>query len=122
MSAGETICPVVGIELYTGLCGIDFHATARFGLYDFGRKGQFAGFVLVQNEAVVVASTVLNLLVVGIYHIAHRMRGAEVERCAFYLQNLACGNAVLVDGNIEVSVNLADVVHCRRGRVGNTGQ
>ena len=118
MSTGESIGPVVAVELYTGFCSVDFHGSARSGLYNLGGKGQLSRFMLVQNEAMVIACTVFDLFVISVNHVAYWMWFAEIKRCAFNLQDLASWYAVLIYGNVEVCINLADVVHGRWGGVG----
>ena len=68
----------------------------------------------------VVAGAVLDLLVVGVDVAADRLGCAEVERCAFYLADLARGDRSLVNGKIEVSIELQlNIVYGRR-RISNT--
>ncbi len=70
----------------------------------------------------VVACTVLDLLVVGVDVLAERLGSAEIERCALHLQDFACGDGCVVDGDKEVGVDFANHIINRGCGVGNTGQ
>lgn len=63
--------PVVAVELHAGLGGVYFHCAAADGFGYFGCEGEFAGFLLVEYEAVVVTGAVFDLFVVGINAFAH---------------------------------------------------
>ena len=52
----------------------------------------------------------LNLLVVGIDVLTHGLRLAEVERCSLHEADFAGGNRCVVDGEIEIGVDLTDLV------------
>ena len=64
--------PVVCIYLYSGFCGVNLHCASAHRFCYAGCIAQFSLLFLVENEAVVVAGTVLYLLVVGIDVAAYR--------------------------------------------------
>ena len=64
----------------------------------------------------VEATSVLDLLVVSLDVLAHQLGGTEIKGSTLYLENLAGRNARLVDGQVEVSVDLQFAIQlCRRG-------
>lgn len=105
-----TVCPIVAIELNTGFCGPALHGAAGGGFYHRGCQCEFAGFVLVQNIAVVIAGAVLYLLVIGGNIATYGLGSAEVKGSALYLANLAGGYAVLINGHVEVCIDGQDGV------------
>ena len=73
---------VAAIKLYTRLLGPHFQHPARCRLAHRGRQLQRALCLFGENEIMVVAETVANLLVVGIDARANGVRRLEVERRA----------------------------------------
>ena len=112
-------CPVVGIDLHARLCGIHIKRATALGVSQTCGKRQLAFFLLVQNEAMVVAGTVLDLLIVGINVLANSLFRAEVERSACHFQNLSSRDGSLVDGDKEISIDQQFLVVDGRGGVGN---
>ena len=70
----------------------------------------------------VVSLTVLYLLVVSINLLAEGLGSTEVKGCTCYLENLSCWDACLVDGQIEIGIDFAQLVLYSRCGVGNTGK
>ena len=58
--------PVVGIDLHTRLCGIDFHHASAHGIRESCGEGEFHLLFLVQHEAMVVACADAYLFVISI--------------------------------------------------------
>ena len=117
-----SVCPVVRIYLYTWLCGVHLHSASAVRLLNACGKTQLAFLTLVEHEAMVVAGTVLNLLVVSVNILSDRFRGAEVEWSSSHFPNLSRRNACLVDGEIEVGIDLAHQVVDGWGGVGRSCQ
>lgn len=116
----ETVGPVVGVELHSRLGGVDFHVAPALGFNDFNGETELAGISLVEYEAVVVASTVFYLDVIGVVDaFADDVRLGKVERCALYAEDFACRNGCLIDGDEMVGVNVTDNVHCTGCGVGD---
>ena len=111
-------CPVVGINLHARLGGVNLHCTSAHGVGQLGGKTQFAFLALVQHKAVVVSCSVLDLLVVSIDVLSDGFRGAEVEWSVFHEADFACGNARLVDGDVEIGIDFANLVVDGGGGIG----
>lgn len=65
------ISPIVCIDLYTWLCCINLHSTTAHGFNDFCSKTKLSFFFLIKNKAMVVASSIPDLLVIGVYVLAN---------------------------------------------------
>ena len=64
----------------------------------------------------VVARTVLDLLVVGINLQSESLGLTEVKRSALNLEDFSRWNTGVVDGEIEIGIDLANLVlNCRSG-------
>lgn len=114
------ISPVVSVELHGGLGGVNLHGAAALGLGHTSSEGELTNFLLVDNEGVVVASTILNLLIIAVPIGTYGMRCAEVKRSALHLQNLACGDVGAVGGDEEVGIDLYHLILNAGSGVGNT--
>ena len=78
--------------------------------------------MLVQHVAMVVARTVLQLLERLVDAFSHRMRRAEIHRCACHLQYLARWDGILVNGQVVVGIDGNDVIEYGRGRIAYASQ
>lgn len=76
-----TISPVVAVNLNTRFSCVNLHCTSTYRLLDTCCKAEFALFLLVEHEAMVIACTVLDLFMVGINILTYSLRCAEVEWC-----------------------------------------
>ena len=122
VAAGKSVGPVVGVELYAGLGGINLHGATKLRLNDTSGKTQLASFLLVEHEAVVVTGAILNLLIVGIDIAAHRLRGGKVEGSALHLEHLAGRYGCLIDGQVEVGIDFYNLVQRIGGGVAQSLQ
>lgn len=114
------ISPVVSVELHGGLGGVNLHGATALGLSDAGSKGEFTNFLLIDNEGVVVASTILNLLIIAVPIGAYGMRCAEVKRSAFHLEYFTSGDIGVISRHEEVGVNLYHLILNAGSGIGNT--
>lgn len=123
VGAFDTGKEVAGVELQTRFCGIYIERTAADGLQQMSGMGELALLFLIEHVVMVIAAAVLDLLVVGIVDMVTEGHGlTEVKRRAFYFPDLSRGDGDGIDGQIEISVELADDIVDRRGGVGDTGE
>lgn len=107
---------VAYVELEAGFVGVDFHGDACGGGDDAGGyEGGVAGGV--EDEVVVVAEAVAQLLVVGVDVTAYGFGGAEIEGGAFDGAYLAAGHERAVDGREGVGVDVDFVAENVAGEV-----
>ena len=99
--------PVVRVHLHGGFCRVNLHGTAAGRFVYLGSIAEFAKFLLVEEETVVIACAVTCLLIVRVNHVAYGMHLSEIERSAFHAAYFARGNTRLVNGDVEVGIDIA---------------
>ena len=76
--------------------------------------------MLVQHKAMVVTCSVLDLLVVSINILTYSLLCAEIKWSSGHFQDLTCRNGGLIDGEVEIGIDLKQLVVDGRGGIGNT--
>ena len=95
---------VAYIELQTGLGSKHLHEDAC-NLAVNGSRNLVQVATGVEHEVVVITLAVLELLVVLLDVLSHRLSGAEVEGCALNSHHCAVGHECRVDGSDAVGSN-----------------
>ena len=106
----STVAEIGSIKLHSRLRGVNLQCATALRLRHLGSKTQLTFFFLVQYVVVVVTRTILYLLVVGINLQSESLGLTEVERRALHLEDFTRGNAGIVDWEIEIGVDLANLL------------
>ena len=93
--------PVAGVELHARGSGVVVHLTTGPHLLDVHRAAQVAAVLIaIDAQAVIVATGLLDLRVVGLHAGCDGAKLAKVKRCSLDRSDLAGGDVLLVNGQV----------------------
>ena len=108
--------PVAGVELHARGGGEVVQLTAGPHLLNMQGATQVAPVLIaIDAQAVIVATGLLNLRVVGLHAGCDGAQLAEVKRCSLDRSNLAGGDVLLVNGQVVSSVSNKEVLTVHAG-------